>query len=113
MDSYLLSLRMSEKDSHITNSKPEGATARTSFPSSHTGVGTSVSANSSAARLAKRALRHPPAVSEMSLQSPDKEAEEYPKGWKLASITLALCCAVFVGTLVSVSCKTEECRAEC
>ncbi|KAF4312510.1 Tetracycline resistance protein TetB/drug resistance transporter [Botryosphaeria dothidea] len=65
------------------------------------------SSSSSSVRLGKRALSHPPAVSELSSGrtsrlSLDKEKEEpteYPTGWKLVSITLALCCAVFVTTL--------------
>jgi hypothetical protein len=66
--------------------------------------------SSSSIRLGKRALHHPPAVSELSYgsrsSSPSREVEKqeeqskYPKGWKLAIITLALCCAVFVVTLV-------------
>lgn len=67
------------------------------------------SSSSSSIRLAKRALNHPPAVSELLFErissSPaEMEKEEptkYPTGWKLVSITLALCCAVFVTTLVS------------
>jgi hypothetical protein len=67
------------------------------------------SSSSSSIRLGKRALGHPPAVSEVSLErcsgsiSGDDEKQEeieYPKGWKLGFITLALCCAVFVTTLV-------------
>ncbi|KAL1623283.1 hypothetical protein SLS56_008388 [Neofusicoccum ribis] len=65
------------------------------------------SSSSSSIRLGKRALSHPPAVSELSFgrtssSSVEMEKEqptEYPTGWKLVSITLALCCAVFVTTL--------------
>jgi hypothetical protein len=67
------------------------------------------SSSSSSIRLAKRALNHPPAVSELLFdrtssshaEMEKEEPTEYPTGWKLVSITLALCCAVFVTTLVS------------
>lgn len=93
---FKLSLKISKESFQTTNPSPDHMAAQTSLPSSH-----KASTDSSAARLAKRALRHPPAVSETSLELPGtKEVKEYPRGWKLASITLALCCAVFVGTLV-------------
>lgn len=98
----------------MTLSHPEEATARTSFPSSLPDKDTTGSANSSAARLAKRALHHPPAVSELSLESlceTEGGVPEYPRGWKLASITVALCCAVFVGTLVCLQSRCPGSRA--
>lgn len=80
-------------------------------PTVRAGQDSDTASTSSRIRLGKRALAHPPAVSEISLggysanSSGDEAANEkavdsYPKGWKLACITLALCCAVFVTTLV-------------
>lgn len=94
---------MCEKNPQIARPHPKGVASRTliSLPSNYADRDITASANSSAARLAKRLLHPPPAVSDMTLpSSAAKEGHEYPKGWKLASITLALCCAVFVGTLV-------------
>ena len=69
-------------------------------------------------KLGKRATNHPPAVSELPYLSRsvgdleesnsdeqrnsfDKDDEaEYPRGLKLVFITVALCCSVFIVTLV-------------
>lgn len=69
-------------------------------------------------KLGKRATSHPPAVSELSYSSgsagsPRERTREeltsnsdqgddtkYPRGIKLVFITLALCCSVFIVTLV-------------
>lgn len=105
----LLLLKMSEKNHQMASPHPEGVAAYMqtlvhSLPRGNCADGEiTASANTSAARLAKRSLHPPRAVSDTSLpSSAAKEGDEYPKGWKLASITLALCCAVFVGTLVRV-----------
>jgi len=70
---------------------------------------TSSTSSTSRARLGKRAINHPPAVSERSStmsyghgELSEKE-QAVPKGVVLASITLALCCAVFMVTLVGHS----------
>lgn len=61
---------------------------------------------SSRIRLGKRAISHPPAVSERSSMisssndPQEKVQENQPSGILLGVVTLALCCAVFMVTLV-------------
>ena len=68
---------------------------------------TSSTSSTSRARLGKRAITHPPAVSERDSMTSDSNGElsekaggVLPQPLVLASITLALCCAVFMVTLV-------------
>jgi hypothetical protein len=84
----------------------------------HKSVQNNETGSTSSIRLGKRALCHPPAVSEVAASSglsnstrtssvfgdvveKQPESEQYPKGIKLITITLSLCLAVFVVTLVS------------